>query len=267
MDLRYAIRLLAKTPRFTALSLSVLVGGLFVSLFTFSVVNTAVYKSLPLPEGKSIFNIGSSWGRLPSYEFLEIRNQVAGLAEQGVWKDVPIRLSLGDTGVTLEGSVAETNIFDFARTPVLRGRGFQRQDSRLGAEPVTVISYRVWQGVFDADPEILGRSLLLENRATVVVGVMPEGFNFPVSTDIWLPMSEEALSPAPESRNQLNAYARLAPGTSREALGSELTERIDRLFRDGVRIFDKPDHRLVIFLESFQGWRQGVVRVPSASLR
>ena len=260
IDIRYALRRLAKTPRSTALGLSVLVGGLFISLFTFSVVYTAVYKPLPLPGGDSIYSLSTRFGSLPSYEFLQIRDQIAGLEETGVWRDTPVRLSLGETGRTLLASRVEASIFEFTSTVPSMGRTLRPEDAESGAPRVVAISYRIWTTVFDSDPEVLDRSLRIDNEETSVVGVLPEGFRFPTSTDLWLPLSEGELDPLPESHGSLRSYARLAPGASIDEIGRDLTEKVDRLYQEGVRLYDKPDHLdhpIRIFLETFPRMASG----------
>ena len=97
MDFKYAIRQLLKSPKFTALTLFVLVGGLSISLYTFSFLFSLVYKPLPLPEGDSIYRVEASvggWGRIvPAYEFNQIRNQLTTVSEIGLYASSSLRLS------------------------------------------------------------------------------------------------------------------------------------------------------------------------------
>ena len=241
LDIKHALKLLIRTTKFSALSLMVLVGWLSISLLIFSVLYTFVYKPLPLPEGESILYVDMYNENLPAYEFLEVRKELNSFSESGVWNSMDLRLSRGDSGRTLNGSRVETNIFQFTRTPAIMGRVLQAHDSDAGAPAVAVISYRIWKSVFNQSNEVIGSVAKFDNVDTVIVGVMPEGYNFPVSEDIWLPMSRSQLNPKANDTASINAYARLKNGVSIDEANAELTDRIDILYQRNIKKYNKED--------------------------
>jgi len=109
IDIKYALRLLFKSPKFTALTLSVLVGGLSISLFTFSFLYSTLYKELPLPEGSTALalttetigismNMDPNQNMLSAYEFRQIAQTQSSLTEFGLYESRDTRLSFEDTG-------------------------------------------------------------------------------------------------------------------------------------------------------------------------
>ncbi len=251
-DFRYALRLLAKTPRFTAFCLSVLVGGLTISLFTFAVLYTVTYKPLTIPDGESVLDIDVDGLRgLPAYEFQQVREEVDLFAEVGVWEPAELRLSQGQVGRTLAGSRSEWNLFEFARTQPVLGRGLQPQDAQPGAEAVAVVSFRIWNSIFNGDEQIIGSTIQLNNEAVQVVGVMPDLFNFPVSTDIWLPLGSADMRPPAQGTSTIRAYARLRPGVKLEEANARLTDRLNNAYQQSIGLYDKQETQIRSRLQSF----------------
>lgn len=226
-DLKYAARLLVKTPVFTLLTVVVLAGGLGISIYTFAALNTLIYGDLPLPDSGSIVRVGTDewpdFEPLDTYELARIRDQAETVGELGGFEAT--RALIGDPGATRSvlATRADRAMFEFTRTPPLLGRGFVSEDGAAGAEPVAVIAYRTWQTVFSGDAGVVGDVVGINGRPTRIVGVMPEGYAFPVNTELWLPLDPRALDPADYTGNTLAVYARLHAGVSTEAAEAELT--------------------------------------------
>ena len=112
--------------------------------------------------------------------------------------------------------------FRLARVPPLLGRWIAEADEHVGAAPVVVIGYDVWQSRFASDRAVIGQTVRLGEILHTVVGVMPEGFAFPVNHRYWIPLRSDplgSLKPAPEGA----VFARLAPGVSLDGAQAELT--------------------------------------------
>jgi predicted permease len=228
-DIKYAFRLLMKSPWFTLLTIAVLAGGLAIGIYTFAGLSTLIYKDLPLPDGGSIVQVrrignGPFDGPFDAYDLAQIRGSIRTLSQIGGY-----RLSqwavIGDEGSnqSLISTRAEWNIFEFTRTQPLMGRGFVRDDQLEGAEPVAVISYGAWQTAFAGEAAVIGKVVAVNGRSTRIVGVMPESYAFPITSEAWLPLSDRELDPTGPGRTLLEVYARLAPGVSAEAAEAELT--------------------------------------------
>lgn len=232
MDIRYSLRLLFKSPGFTLLTLLVLTGGLTVTLFTFSFFYTMFYKPLPIKDGAGIYRISE---RIPIYEYAEARGKLSAFSEFGIWRDEQVRLSAAEDSQSLFGTYTEWNLFQFARTNPLYGRALQQQDSEAGAAPVAVISYKLWQNRFEGNPKALGRVITIDNRETEIVGIMPKGFAFPLSTEIWLPFTHEQLHPTGTEFSFANFHGRLVQSATREQATGQLDQLVRSSFEARVK--------------------------------
>jgi hypothetical protein len=228
-----AVRLLAKRPWFTALTVAMLAGGLSITLYTFTVLHVMLYRDLPLPDGSSIVKIGAgSWvdiELLDAFELAELRAGANSLSELGVYRTS--RSLVGESGATRSVRSVESDwrIFEFTRTPPLLGRGFVADDNSAAAEPVAVLGYETWQNVFSGDAAVVGELVRINGRLTRVVGVMPLGYAFPETAELWLPLGPKDLAPAGYTDRGLQTYARLRPGVSVETAQTELTSLVERV--------------------------------------
>jgi predicted permease len=235
-DLKYAIRLLKKQPVFSLMAIVVLAGGLAVSLYTFSLLQTALYKDLPLPDGGRVVRVlakSETGSGLFTFEIQQMRSRLTRVEELGVYRGVSATIEEQDVSRTVHATVAESNMFEFTRTRPLMGRGLQPADSTDGAEPVAVIGHSLWQSQFAGDPKILERVVRVDNVSRRIVGVMPEGYAFPIRSQMWLPLSRSELNaPAYAAGGGMpgvvSAYGRLATGATAE----EATAELSLLLRD-----------------------------------
>jgi predicted permease len=121
------------------------------------------------------------------------------------------------------GAEISASAFALLGTPPLLGRTLTTQDEQLSEPPVAVISHTLWNTRFASDPEVIGRTVKLGTNTATIVGVMPEGFGFPVNQRIWLPLRVDGSLIAPRTGPPVLTFGRLAPGTSIEAAQAELT--------------------------------------------
>ena len=122
-------------------------------------------------------------------------------------------------------NVAEMSVSGFrvADGEPLMGRVLVEADEQPAAPAVAVIGYDVWRTRFGSDPNVLGRDVQLGNEHATVVGVMREGFEFPVSHDVWLPLKTAVLDQQPRSGPAITVFALLAPGETIQTAQAELT--------------------------------------------
>ena len=237
-DFKYAVRLMLQRPAFTLLTVLVLAGGFGISLYTFAALNTIVYGDLPVAEGGTIRRIGvgqwPSFEPLDAYELARIRDEADGLTALGAYRTM--RTLIGDAASARSARALETDwgIFDFTGTQPLVGRGFVQQDSAVGAEPVAVLGYDVWQSAFAADPEVIGRLVRINGRSTRIVGVMPEGYGFPQNAQLWFPLRQSLLNPSAPTGEKLDSYARIRADVPVAAIEAELTGIVQRLRADSA---------------------------------
>jgi predicted permease len=232
-DFKYAVRLLLKRPGFTLLSVAMLAGGLGISLYTFAVLNTMFDAELPLPDGDSVVLIGAgSWvdiEPLDAFELAELEAGSASFAELGGYRESRSLVGEPSSSRSLRSVETDWSMFEFTRTRPLRGRGFVKNDSAAGAEPVAVLSYETWQTVFAGDESTVGELVRIGDRRTRIVGIMPQGYEFPENAQLWLPLGPEDLEPIGYTGRGLETYARLNPGVSAAAAEAELTALLLRV--------------------------------------
>lgn len=216
-DLRYALRSLARNPGFAAAAIATLALGIGGNCAIFGVVNAILFRPLPFPEAKRLVRLldatttpngQTSTGNVLPWEFVRIA--APGRVFDRVTAQRVERLTLTGSGdpVRINGaSVSEGSLELLGVVPAF-GRTFRQDEQQAGdASGVALVSHRLWQGRYGGDPSLVGRTILLDGRPTVVVGVLPSGFDFPYRADVWLPLRID-----PSDRRDLLAIARLAPG-------------------------------------------------------
>ena len=226
MDIRYALRLLAKTPVFTVLTLIVLTGGLALSIYTYSFLHSLIFRELPLAGGERMVKVYAEYeGRrnlLDAYELAQIRREVKSLTDVAAYIDRDVLVTGRDSTRSLLGTQSAWNIFGFAGVKPQLGRAFVPEDNADGAEPVAVISHKVWESMFASDPAVVGSLVTINAVSTRIVGVMPDGFAFPVASDLWIPMAQRVIDPAARGVERVSAYARIADGATVERASTEI---------------------------------------------
>jgi len=227
-DIRYAFRLLARSPGFSILTVLVLAGGLGLSTFTFSFLYTAMMRPLPLSEGERIVRLTRTRedGRRAPVDVVDVamlRESMRTVRELGAYAQREVIVGREGDRRVLSATVADPVLFTVTRMPALLGRTLLPSDAEAGAEPVIVLAYRTWQGVFAADRTVLDAPVTINGVNTRVVGVMPEGFGFPVAQDAWLPLPTRATTATLPGTEFLSLFARLTPGATHAQAAAEAT--------------------------------------------
>ena len=222
-DVRYGLRGLRKTPRFTIAAVLTVVLGVGANATIFSVLNPLLFKPLPYPEPDRIVNVfrtspqSDRWPHsMANYLDHRARNTVFEHLAALTWEDA----SFADPGQPAERLFAlrtTGNFFPLFGVAPLMGRAFTDADDQTGAEPVVVLSYGFWQRRFNGDPAVVGRSMRLDGRNATVIGVMPKDFDYPLfwgSLDLWRPFAASAESRQNRGNNFLREFGRLKPGVT-----------------------------------------------------
>jgi putative ABC transport system permease protein len=230
MDLKLGGRMLVKYPGLTIVGGLAMAFAICVGIVIFQVVSLFTNPTLPLSEGARLVELRSmdAVANVPErkilHDFLEWRQSLRSLTDLGAWRDSNRNLVIAE-GEARPVKVAEMSVsgFRLADGDPLMGRMLTDADERVEAPPVAVIGYHVWRTRFGSDPRVLGRSVQLGHEYATVVGVMREGFEFPVSHDVWLPLKTSLFDQGPRSGPAISVFARLAPGVAIQAAQAELT--------------------------------------------
>ncbi|WP_019029790.1 FtsX-like permease family protein [Colwellia piezophila] len=261
LDIKYAARLLHKKPVFTALTVFIVAIGLGLTLYTYSLLSSLVFKPLLLNKEAPVISIEAEYNQshlfrigVDAFDFLTIRNEMDAIAEFGVYEEgtALIGQSQQNSATRKYNSVRiEWNVFEFAGVKPIMGRALKAADHFEGAEPVVVLGYDIWQHYFLAQEDIVDSIILVNAIATRVVGIMPAGFSFPTVAQLWQPIEQNMLTPTDRSRSWLFAYARLKKEVSFDAFSQELALLNKKVVKD------LPDN-MRWRLDDFEGYLRAV---------
>jgi putative ABC transport system permease protein len=230
LDLRLGGRMLAKYPGLTIVGGLAMAFAICVGAVVFEMVMLFASPTLPLPDGDRIVHL-RNWDVQASdpepralHDFVVWRQAMQSVTDFGAWEDVTRNLT-GRDGEASPVQVAAITASGFrvAATPPLLGRALVPADERAGAPPVVVLGHDVWQARFSGDPAIVGKTVQLGDAYATVVGVMPDGFTFPVAHDAWTPFRPSVLDDAPGGGPGITIFGRLAPGATLGDAQAELT--------------------------------------------
>lgn len=237
MDVRYAFRLLRRSPLFSLLTVLVLSGGLGLAIFTFSFLHTAMLKPIPIADGNRVVSIRqvqlANSGPFDAADIRQMRDDARTVQQLGVYTERGMVLGDETHPRVVSVTMAEWTLFGFTRALPLLGRVPRSDDAEPGAERVLVLSNRLWKAAFGADSSIVGRTVLLDNTTTRVIGVMPAGFGFPVAAEAWMPLRGDAIASAAFGAAEYFLFGKLAPGASADQARAEL-----RVLFKRARAFD-----------------------------
>lgn len=225
-DIRYGLRMLRKSPRFTAVAVLTLALGIGANTAIFSVVDAVLLRSLPYSHPEQLVTVSDAPSQQPrakggsSYaNFAECRAQNTVFSEMAGNQFHGMTLTSGGEPAELSVAIVTPEIFPLLEAKPLLGRAFLSQDGMQGAAPVAMISEDLWRARFSSNPNLIGQSITLDKRSFTVVGIMPAGFRFPlrIPEDVWIPLVQDPLFGPWMSRvggHWLTVMARLKPGVS-----------------------------------------------------
>ena len=233
-DTRYALRLMARERWFTAATVVALSLGIGATTTMVTILYSMNVRGLPFHEAASLVGVTgertrSQGPQVPLAIFEQWRSASRSFEALSGEIDSPINLGDETRGTDqFAGSYLSFNAFALLRERPVMGRDFLPEDDRTGAAPVAVVGYRVWTERYGSDPAIVGRTVRLNGEPATIVGVMPEGFAYPVDTQIWRPLASfPNIQQTPQ--HPIRIVGRLARGVSGEQAQSELAAILSTL--------------------------------------
>jgi putative ABC transport system permease protein len=261
-DLRYAGRMLARRPGFTAVGVLTLALGVGANTAIFSVVEAVLLRPLPYRHAGRVVMVWESHrlkeGKrnvISPANFIDWRDQARSFDEMATFVDLPMGLTGAGEPEEVPAQLATPNLFALLGVNAELGRTFMPEDLKAGELPnVAILSHGLWQRRFGGAPDVLGRTISLNGRPVTIVGVMPPGFKWFVKenshsgkpADLWMPFSLDPYSDRSKSGRFAQAVGRLAPGVPLEKAQAEMDTIASRLERQ--------------YVEHDKGW--GVILVP-----
>jgi len=239
-DLRFAVRMLRKSPGFTAVAVLTLALGIGATSAVFSVVDRILFRSLPYPQDERLVSFGvmapfDSREFMLAADYVDWRGRQApfeattavypGSVDCDLTEQNPARLSCGQADASFLPA--------FGIQPIL-GRNFTREEDHPKAPRAALLSYGLWRSRFAGDPQIVGKNVSLDGHSTLIIGVLPASFEMPTlaRADLLLPLAlNESTDRGPNTRQLfLRAFARLKPGVTT----AQAAAALEPLFQDSL---------------------------------
>jgi predicted permease len=251
-DVRYGLRILARSPGFTAVAVLTLALGIGANTAIFSFVDALLLRPLPFPDSERLVSLCSRSPResSPSYssfsypDYVYYRNHSTTLAGVAAFTDIDAVFRFGDQQVKIPGEMVSSNYFPVLGASPARGRWFlPEEDAAPGRDTVVVLGYGLWQRAFGSDPGVVGRRVVMNGASFTVVGIAPRSFaglrlDRTAKPEFWVPtMMYPVAFPEMagwdlqhyEGDQWLEGLARLKPGVTlaqADAEFSTLTEQL-----------------------------------------
>lgn len=263
-DVRYGVRVLLKSPGFTAIAVLTLALGIGANTAIFSVVYAVLLRSLPYREPERLTQLyetglrsGGSRDWVSFSNFLDWRRLNQVFEDIAAYRYWPFTVVGGEVPEAVLGLQVTANLFDVLGVSPALGRTFLAEEDQPGKGNVVVLSYGFWQRSFGGNRSLAGRRITIDGQSCVIVGVMPESFQFPYGVpgdialsgiDLWVPMR----NPDVQNRGSRNywAIARLKRGVTvkqaqanMDAIGAAIARQFPDDNRDlGVKVASLQQH-------------------------
>jgi putative ABC transport system permease protein len=220
-DLLYAVRTLRQTPTFTFAAIGTLAVGLGPTLVVASFLYQIVLSPLPFSESEQLVRmwharLHRNQTRVPlsTADAIDFRAKQTVFEAFAAHAGTSVAMVIGGTPRQVSGVLTTSDLHNVLRVHPILGRGLQPQDEAPGAPPVMVLGPSLWRAEFGGRPDVVGTRVRVDGADTTIVGVLPDGIDFPPGTaNAWVPLT---LDPASATRGTqfLSTTARLKPGVS-----------------------------------------------------
>jgi putative ABC transport system permease protein len=233
-DLRFALRMILAHRWFSLAVVVTLALGIGLNTMVFTLINAALFKPVPVPGGSRLVAVvtrtpGDNDRRLSYPDLLDYRTQARSFAAlEGASDQEGVLGEPGNPSQAYHLERATTGVFSMLHIRPVLGRDFLPSDALPNAAPVLIVGYTIWQERYAGSPSAIGRQVRVNETPATIIGVMPKGFMFPTTVDMWMP-----LAPTPNDlkrdNRQLQVFGLLQPGAELPAAQAELSGIAHRL--------------------------------------
>ena len=221
-DIRYAFRLVAKSPAFAAIAVSTLALGIGASTALFSVVNGVLLNPLPYPQSSRLValyeqNAGMPDAPISYLNFLDWQHESKTFSSMALYRHEDFNLTGTDRSLRVNGLMISASFLSTLGLHPALGRDFRSSDDRLGAAPVALLSDGFWHKRYGGDPSVIAKSTELDGTRYTVIGILPAEFRFyGVDRDVFVPVGQWNDPSFLDRRVDVSSHAvgRLAPGVT-----------------------------------------------------
>jgi putative ABC transport system permease protein len=227
-NLRFAVRLLAKSPGFTAIAVLTLALGIGSATTAFTALNAILLRPIPFVQGQermlwlnqAMPAKGTAPASIALADFLIWRARSQTLSALWLYEDrTAIITGRGEPTRKLAGSISAGAFQAMGVAPIL-GRDFRPEEDLPDSAPVTILGHTLWQREFGGADDILGQTVKINGQDTTIIGVMPAGWRYPERAELWLPLQPN-LAKAAHGYFRYNGHGMLKPGVSLDEARAE----------------------------------------------
>ncbi len=266
LDVKLALRMLVKHPGLTAVATFALAVGIPVGLAPLHLAK-AIEAPLPVEDGEEIRTL-RLWNTetqqmVPAtyYQYERLRREVRSFDILGASRSDTYNVSMrgeadGGGGAPVLGASVTSSTFDLLREPPLLGRSLRPEDEEPGAPRVVVVGHALWQSRLAGGLDVVGQTLLIGGVPHLIVGVMPEGFLFPIAQQLWIPLTREP-SARPGAGFGMRIYGRMASGITEERAHAEVAALGQRLATEHPETHERLRAEVVPFAFTYIGIARG----------
>ncbi|HWP38848.1 MAG TPA: ABC transporter permease [Gemmatimonadales bacterium] len=236
-DLRFGARMFVKNPAVTAIAVVALGLGIGLTTTMFSIVYGALYRGLPFERPHELVHLErndpSGGGRpieVPVHDYHDWVEQQRSFVGLMAFYSGTINVSgIEGRPERFDGAFVTANAFELLGQRAMYGRVFVEGEDRPGSPNVAVLGYEPWRNRFNSDPGVVGTTVRMNGQPTTIVGVMPRGFAFPISQELWMPMKQDPATLKRGDGLTLEVVGRLRPGVSIDEATAEMNLIAKRL--------------------------------------
>jgi putative ABC transport system permease protein len=241
-DIRYGLRMLLKSPGYTAMAVVALALGIGANTAVFSAAIAFLRKPVSFPQADRIvlpLNLAPEqtigWAGVSPADYLDWQRESRSFEQFAAWRYNDVNLTGVGDPERLASVLITSNFFDALGVSPLRGRPFLPQEEQLGHDHEAILSYGLWVRRFGSDPNILGKTVQLSGASYDIVGVMGKESVFPQGVDVWRPLSLTPAEQTLRSYHYIMPITRLKPGVTIGQAAAEIETieaRLERQFPD-----------------------------------
>ena len=253
-DIKYALRTLARSPGYAAVTILTLALGIGANTAIFSVVNGVLLKPLPYPQPDRLELITSQFPSLgfdkfwiSPPEYLEFKQRNRSFEDVGGYRSGSVNLGTPERPQRVNSAVVTSELLGVLGVEPLRGRLFTAADAVPGAEDVAIVSYDTWRNEFGGDESLIGRDVKIDGAPTRIVGIMPRGYDLnDERVEVYLPLTlDPATLPKRRGNHFLYLVGRLKPGVTPQQASADIESMLANWRAlSGGHSPDPKEHRL-----------------------
>lgn len=235
MDLRHALRVLRRSPSFAAVAVISLALGIGTNTAIYSLVNAVQFRPLPFLDAHNLFDVSEAESDCPGCRigtsfrtYLDLQERSTVFEGLGAYQETQVAITEEEEPEIIGATRLTASMIRLLGVSPTIGRLFVEAEDRPGASPVVLVSYGTWGRRFGSEPDIVGRTVAINGEPHTIVGVMPPGFAFPESSNLWLPLTPVA-NRFDRDQRTMRVIGRRTQGSDEQSIDLEVAAVVEGL--------------------------------------